>query len=297
MGKRIRLMLMMLIVLLATTLTAVRAQAKPFRVAAVAPSAKNDLAFSQSMFDALVAVQKEMGEDKFQFDFQDGTFVVDDAAAALRDWASSGNYDLLIAHGSQFGSVIQELAPEFPKISFAWGTDVNTFDQPNVFAYTVAADEGGFVNGTLAALMTKSGVIGVIGPIEVGDAKAYVDGFVKGAAAAKPDVKVNVTYTGDFGNVSLATEAANALVANGADILTGTAQLVVGPIAVAQEKGLRWFGSQSNQSSLAGATGVLYQVYHWEVALDDMIKSIQGGTLGGQAFTLDLKNGGIVMET
>lgn len=297
MSKRIRLMLVLLVVMLATTLTVVKAQDKPFRVAAVAPSAKNDLAFSQSMFDALTAVQQEMGEDKFQFDFQDGTFVVDDAAAALRDWASSGNYDLLIAHGSQFGSVIQELAPEFPDIAFAWGTDVNTFDLPNVFAYTVAADEGGYVNGTLAALMTKTGILGVVGPIEVGDAKAYVDGFVKGAKATKPDVVVNVTYTGDFGSVPLATEAANALVANGADILTGTAQLVVGPIAVAQEKGLRWFGSQANQSSLAGDTGVLYQVYHWEVALDEMIASIQGGTLGGTSFTLDLKNGGIVMET
>jgi basic membrane protein A len=290
-------MLVLLVVVLATTITAVKAQDEPFRVAAVAPSAKNDLAFSQSMYDALLAVQTEMGEDKFQFDFQDGTFVVDDAAAALRDWASSGNYDLVIAHGSQFGSVIEELAPEFPDVSFAWGTDVNTFDLPNVFAYTVAADQGGFVNGTLAALMTETNVIGVIGPIEVGDAKAYIDGFVKGAKAANPDITVNVTYTGDFGSVPLATEAANTHVANGADILTGTAQLVVGPIAVAQEKGLRWFGSQANQSSLAGDTGVLYQVYHWEVALDEMIASIQSGTLGGTSFVLDLKNGGIVMET
>jgi basic membrane protein A and related proteins len=297
MNKRIRFTLLLVILLLGTALTVQAQGATPFRVAVVAPSAKNDLAFSQSMYDALNAVQAEMGQDKFQFDFQDGTFVVDDAAAALRDWASSGNYNLVIAHGSQFGPVVEELAPEFPDVSFAWGTDVNTFNQPNVFAYTVAADEGGIVNGTLAALMTKTNVIGVVGPIEVGDAKAYVDGFVKGAKATNPDVTVNVTYTGDFGNVSLATEAAKALVANGADILTGTAQLVVGPIAVAQEDGLRWFGSQANQSSLAGATGVMYQVYHWEVALKDMITSIQGGTLGGTAFTLDLKNGGIVMET
>ena len=141
---------------------------------------------------------------------------VDDAAVALREWASSGDYDLVIAHGSQFGSVIEELAPEFPDVSFAWGTDVNTFDLPNVFAYTVAADQGGYVNGTLAALMSKSGILGVIGPIEVGDAKAYVDGFAAGAKATKPDITVNITYTGDFGNVQLATEAANALVANGA---------------------------------------------------------------------------------
>ena len=35
-----------------------------FRVAAVAPSATNDLAFSQSMYDALMAIQMQMGEDQ-----------------------------------------------------------------------------------------------------------------------------------------------------------------------------------------------------------------------------------------
>lgn len=297
MNKRTRCILLIAVVLFASVWTAVKAQDEPFRVAAVAPSARNDLAFSQSMYDALIAIQAEMGEDKFQFDFQEGTFVVDDAAVALRDWASSGNYDLVIAHGSQYGSIIEQLAPEFPEVSFAWGTDVNTFGLDNVFAYTAAADQGGYVNGVLAALTTQSGVIGVVGPIEVGDAKAYVDGFVAGAKAAKPDVTVNVNYIGSFSDVPLATEAAKAFVANDADVLTGSAQMVVGAIAVAQESGAKWFGTQASQSELAGDAGVLFQVYHWEVVLRDIIASIQSGTLGGESYTITLQNGGLVMET
>ena len=46
-----------------------------FRVAALMPSAINDLAFSQSMYDGLVAVQEAMGEDAFQFDIQDSTYI------------------------------------------------------------------------------------------------------------------------------------------------------------------------------------------------------------------------------
>ena len=289
--------ILVLILLLGSVLSITKAQdAKPFRVAAVAPSAKNDLAFSQSMYDALVAVQTEMGEDNFQFDFQEGTFVVEDAAAALREWASSGDYDLVIAHGSQYGSVIEELAPEFPEVSFAWGTDVNTFGLDNVYAYTVAAEQGGYINGAIAATMTKTKNIGVIGPIEVGDAKQYVDGFKVGVKAVDPEVAVNVTYIQSFSDVPLATEAANTLIANGADVLTGTAQMVVGPIAVATEKGLPWFGTQSSQAELAGDSGVTFQVYHWEVALKDIISEIQEGTLGGEAYTLDLDNGGLVMQ-
>ncbi|HUN05936.1 MAG TPA: BMP family protein [Aggregatilineales bacterium] len=294
MNKRVMsLVLMVLAALLIGLLPSVSAQ-DVFRVAAVAPSATNDLAFSQSMFDALTKIDAEMG-DAFEFVFQDGTFVVDDAAVALREWAASGEYDLIIAHGSQYGAIVEELAPEFPETSFAWGTDQNTFGLPNVFAYTAAAGEGGFLNGAMAAMMSKSGIIGVVGPIEVGDAKLYVDGFVAGAAAIRPDVQVQVTYIQSFSDVPLATEAANTFVANGADVLTGTAQMVVGPIAVAKENGIPWFGTQSSQAELSEASGVMFQVYRWDVVLMDMIASIQGGTLGGESYTLTLANGGLQM--
>ena len=58
--------------------------AKPFRVAVVTPSATNDLAFSQSMWDALLVIQGEMGEENFEIAISDNLFVVEDAAAALR---------------------------------------------------------------------------------------------------------------------------------------------------------------------------------------------------------------------
>ncbi len=292
---KIRTVLLVVCALLLSVIPAVRAQDDVFRVAAVAPSATNDLAFSQSMFDALTLIDEEMG-DAFEFVFQDGTFVVDDAAVALRDWAASGEYDLIIAHGSQYGAILEELAPEFPEVSFAWGTDVNTFGLENVYAYTAAAEEGGFINGVLAASISQSGVIGVVGPIEVGDAKAYIDGFQSGATYANPDVEVLVTYIQSFSDVPLATEAAAAHVANGADVLTGSAQMVVGPIAVAQENELAWFGTQSSQADLAAESGVSFQVYRWDVILRDMIENIGGGVLGGEAYVLTLENGGLEIQ-
>src|SRR5215208_6757464 len=106
---------------------------KPFRVAVILPSASNDLAFSQSMYDALIRVQNEMGgPEKMDFVYSQGMFVLDDAETAIRVYASRG-YDLVIAHGSQYGPSIQKLAPEFPKTSFAWGTTTETFNLKNVF--------------------------------------------------------------------------------------------------------------------------------------------------------------------
>ena len=68
--------------------------AEPFRVAVVMPSAINDLAFSQSMYDALLSVQETMGgAEAFELVYSENMFVVDDAAAAIRDYASQG-FDL-----------------------------------------------------------------------------------------------------------------------------------------------------------------------------------------------------------
>jgi basic membrane protein A len=267
-----------------------------FQVAVVMPSSINDLAFSQSMYDALLRIQEWMGgEEAMEFVYSDGMFVVDDAAAAMRDYAAQG-YDLVIGHGSQYGSSLQEIAPDFPETSFAWGTTVDTFGMDNVFAYEAASDEGGYVNGVMAATLSQSGVLGVVGPIETGDAKLYVDGFVAGAEATNPDIQVNVNYIGSFSDVALASEAANTHLSAGADVLTGTAQMVVGAIGVAEEEGALWFGTQSNQTELAPSIVVANQVYHWEVVLKDMINMIADGTYGGQSFVIDLANGGEVME-
>jgi len=270
----------------------------PFRVAVVMPSAINDLAFSQSMYDALEAIKGEMGADNFEFAKSENMFVVDDAASALRDYASEG-YDLVIAHGSQYGSSLQEIAPDFPETSFAWGTTVDTFtDQgiDNVYAYEARSEEGGYVNGVIAASLTESGVLGVVGPIETGDAKLYVDGFIAGAKATDPEVDVNVNYIGSFSDVALASAAAETHVQAGADQLTGTAQMVVGAIGVAEENGIAWYGTQSNQTSLAPSIVVANQVYDWTVVLDEIINNIKEGTLGGEAYALTLENGGLVME-
>lgn len=270
----------------------------PFRVAVVMPSAINDLAFSQSMYDALEAIQNEMGADNFEFDKSDNMFVVDDAASALRDYASEG-YNLVIAHGSQYGGSLQEIAPDFPETSFAWGTTVDTFTEQginNVYAYEARSEQGGYVNGVIAASLSESGVLGVVGPIETGDAKLYVDGFVAGAMATNPDVDVNVNYIGSFSDVALASAAAETHVQAGADQLTGTAQMVVGAIGVAEENSVSWFGTQSNQSSLAPSIVVANQVYDWTVVLDEIISNVKSGVMGGEAFALTLANGGLVME-
>ncbi|RPI87917.1 MAG: BMP family ABC transporter substrate-binding protein [Chloroflexi bacterium] len=269
------------------------------RVAVVMPSTINDAAFSQSMYEGLKTIQTEMGgEDSMELAYSENMFNVPDAAAALRDYATQG-YDLVIAHGSQYGTSLQQIAPDFPETSFAWGTSLNTFQADginNVFAYQAEAQEGGYVLGTIAALMSESGIIGISGPVEAGDAKLYVDGFQAGVLATKPDATVNVTYTGSFSDVSLMAAAAETHIAAGADMLTGSSQSVVGAIGIAKDQNAFWFGTQWDQTSLAPTAVVASQVYDWTGILDDMISSRQAGVLGNKSYTLTFKNGGLIIQ-
>src|SRR5260221_1692891 len=76
------------------------ALAKQFKIAVVAPSAKNDLAWTQSIYDALVKVQTEAGRKaKLALTISENLFNVPAAQAAIRDYASQA-YELVIPHGT-----------------------------------------------------------------------------------------------------------------------------------------------------------------------------------------------------
>lgn len=264
-----------------------------FKVAIIAPSASNDLAFTQSMVDAANKLKEDgvIGEVAVT----DGAFVVEDAAVAIRDYATQG-YNLVIAHGSQYGGSLQEIAPDFPEVSFAWGTAADTFGLSNVFSYEAASDQGGEVMGMMAAALSQSANVGIVGPIEVGDAKLYVDGFAAGVKAQNPAAVVNINYIDSFSDVALASEAAQSLISAGADVLSGTAQMTVGAVGVAKTEGVPWFGTQSNQTSLAPEIVVASQVYHWENMLEDWVEKIGDGTLGGELYKITFANEGLVIE-
>lgn len=290
-----KLVLLILVVALLSMGGMTLAQDGPFRVAIVMPSSITDISWSQAIYDGLVEVQTAMGgEGALEIAYTEGMFDVAAAAETLRGYAEDG-YDLVIAHGTQYGTSLFDMAADFPETSFAWGTATDTgvdAGLTNIYAYEASAEEGGYVNGVMAALMTDANAIGVVGPVEAGDALLYINGFIQGVEATNPDVELLVAYTGSFSDVAAGTDVANTHIAAGADVLTGTSQMVVGAIEAIQTEGGYWFGTQSDQSPEWPDAVVVSQVYNWAPVLTDMIERIQGGELGGVAYNLTLENGG-----
>ena len=160
-----RLTLTCLVVAHALLAQVVSAQ-NQIRVALVAPSSINDLSWSQSIYTSLLELQEELGgEANLLVSYSEAMSSVSAASETLRGYAEDG-FDLIIAHGTQYGTSIFDMAPEFQDTSFAWGTATDTgVDRGigNVYAYLAAADQGGYVNGVMAAHLTETNVIGAIG--------------------------------------------------------------------------------------------------------------------------------------
>jgi basic membrane protein A len=263
------------------------------RIALVLPSTIDDLAWSQSMYEGILDVQDALGEDRVEFEYSERLGNPVDAGAAIRQYADQG-FDLVIAHGSQYQSVLDEIAPDYPETSFAYGTGFQT--RENVFAYDPLAQQGAYLQGMMAGMMTESNIIGIVGPVEAGDAIKYNQGFQQGVEAVNPNATLRIAYTGDFGDIAKAGELAKAHMDAGADLLTGTAQQTVGAIrAVAEREGVYWLSNDMDQSSLAPDTVLSSQTYDWQQVVQQMIDYREEGTLGGEHLTLSLANGTIQM--
>jgi basic membrane lipoprotein Med (substrate-binding protein (PBP1-ABC) superfamily) len=290
-----RSFLVLSVLALLTVGLCVGSSAAQFKVAVILPSAINDGEWSQGLYDSLTELVAEYGAANFAFAYSENMWNVADAGVAMRDYAAEG-YNLIIAHGGQYGNSLMEVAADYRNTSFAIGTDGAPFvalGAPNVFGYDASADQVGYVVGELAGKLSQSGVIGLVNPIDSGDVAAYEDGFIAGAKAARPDITVLSVWTGSYSDSALASEAAQTMVAAGADILTGTSQAVVSAMDVARANGALWFGMRIDQSYLAPDTVALSCVYDWKVFLRPMIAAIKSGVKGGQLMDLNLANGGL----
>ena len=265
--------------------------AQRVKIALILPSGKDDLAWSQGMYEGVLAVQKELGEANCEVKVSENLTKPTEASKAIRDYATR-KFDVVLAHGSQFQNTVLEIAKEFPDITFAYGAGFQT--ATNVYAYDPQAQMGGYVMGMVAAYLTKSKIVGIVGPAQAGDAAKYNIGFKAGVASVNPNIKVLESYTGSFDDVSKAREIARAHMDKGADLLTGTAQQSTGALQAAAERpGVLWLSNEMDQSSLAPNTVLMAQVYSWKDIVKTMVDNRGKGIRGGQMLSLDLTNGRI----
>ena len=212
-----------------------------------------------------------------------------DGEAAFTDYASQG-YDLVIGHGFQFGDPAVRVSDRFPNTKFM-AIESNVHSK-NAASYVMACEEAGYLMGMLAASMTKTGKIGMVGGFEQPSIVKVVEAYKLGAAAVNPGVQVFEAYVSSFTDVALGKEAAIAMADRGADVLSHVAnQAGTGVIKAAEERGLLATGDSYDQNSIAPATVMCSTIYSVPMLVLNAVEKVKNGTYEGGVFYLGMQDG------
>jgi basic membrane protein A len=210
----------------------------------------------------------------------------------LRQMADAG-YNPIIGVGFAYSDSVDAVSDEYKDINFAV---VDGFDptpekdgssnNPNVAYLGFAENEGSFLVGVAAAETTKSDHIGFVGGVHVDLIKKFEAGYIAGAQAVDPNIKVDVQYIeesdlGGFNDPAGGKAAAAAMYDNGADVVfhaAGASGSGVFDAAVDAGEGMWAIGVDGDQYGSASAaqkphilTSMLKRV---DVATYDMITSV-----------------------
>lgn len=216
-----------------------------FRVALLTPGPVSDAGWNASAFEGLQLIKSKLGAEtalvqtKSPADFED----------AFRDFASRG-FDLIFAHGFEYTDEAIKVAQQFPNTYFVVSSGSES--SRNVASLSFNVDQATYVEGVLAGGISKTGVVGAIGGIELPAIKLFFDGFKQGFLAAQPKGRILISYTGNFDDVGAAKEAALAQISQGADVLIHNADAAgLGVFVAAGQAHVLAFGAFTNQNNVA----------------------------------------------
>ncbi len=219
-------------------------QAKPFKVALLTPGPVSDAGWNAAAFDGLQLIEKHLGAETAlvqttsPVDFED----------AFRDFGGRG-FDLIFAHGFEYTDTAIKVAKLFPHTTIV--VTSGSASSSNVASLTFKIEEAAYVLGVLAGGITKTGVAGAVGGIELPSIRLTFEGFRRGFVSTHPGGRVLISYTGSFEDVGAAKEAALAQVSQGADILFHNADAAgLGVFQAAEQSRIYAFGSNRNQNDV-----------------------------------------------
>lgn len=264
------------------------ARPEKLKVALLLPGSIGDAGWNANAYKGLQQIQAEGYETAYT-----ESIPIPDIEAAFRGYAEQG-YNLIIGHGFEFGEPALKVAPDFPNTFFhvSGKAPPNVTIPKNVGFLDQQEFQGAYLCGVLAGLMTKSNKIGYVGGMEIPPQLANLAAFTTGARSVNPNVQILGVLTGTFEDPEKGREAAQAQIANGADIIMQTADSTgMGAIQLAKEKGVYIIGYGGDQSEMAPDLFLTSLVVDNPKAIALQVDRINQGTFGGSVWVAGIKEG------
>jgi basic membrane protein A len=258
-----------------------------FSVALLTPGPVSDAGWNAAAFDGLQLIKRTLGAQTAMVqttspaDFED----------AMRDFAARG-FNVVFAHGFEYTDTALKVARSFPKTIFI--VTSGSGSSGNVSSVSFKIEEGAYVEGALAGAMSKTGIVGCIGGIELPAIRLTFNGFKKGLLSTRHDGRVLVSFTGSFDDVGAAKEAALAQISQGADLLFHDADAAgLGVFQAAHQKGIFAFGANRNQNDIIPDTVLASAVTYIPKAFLSIATEIKAGSFRPGMIELGMKDGDV----
>ena len=257
------------------------------KVGLILAGPKNDQSSNQDVFEKVSAAAEKSGSKLSVSE----SVPPSNAPQIMRSLAQQG-YGIVGAMGAEYQKAAEQVAPAFPKVKFIvlYGAPTTV---PNVSSVSFDPFSTTYVDGVAAALMSKTGKIGIISGEDSDVFQKLVSGVKQGVASQRKDGQVKVVFSGDYSDAQKNKEASQTLIDGGTDVLMG--YLDAGAAVMAKT-------AQSNGKYVVGLTGDMHDIAPkavitsgitdiGRILADTITKAQQGDFKGGQQQLFGLKDG------
>ncbi|MGC5779766.1 BMP family ABC transporter substrate-binding protein [Methylobacterium sp. NFXW15] len=214
-----------------------------------------------------------------------------DSERAIEKLARSG-MGLIFTTSFGFMEPTLKVARKFPKVKFEHATGYKRAD--NVSTYSARFYEGRYVCGKIAAKLSKTGTVGYIASFPIPEVVSGINAFMLGAQSVNPNIKVKIVWVNTWFDPGKEAEAAKALLAQGADILSQHTDSAA-PLQEAEKQGKLAFGQSSDQYRFAPKAQLTSIVDDWNGYVIAEAKAVLDGTWKSHDTWGGIKDGMVVL--
>ncbi len=271
---------------LATTASAADKQ----KICFVYVGSKTDGGYSEGHDRGRQELEKALG-DKIETAYLENIPEGPDAERGIERMARSG-CALIFSTSFGFMDATLKVAQKFPDVKFEHATGYKSAE--NMANYNARFYEGRYIEGQLAAKMSKAGVAGYITSFPIPEVVMGVNAFMLGAQSINPDFKVKIVWANTWFDPGKEADAAKALADQGVDILVQHTDTTA-PMQVAEERGIHAFGQASDMIAAGPKAQLTAIVDTWGAYYIKRVNALLDGTWKSESIWDGLKDGILTM--
>lgn len=263
---------------------------KKFSMAVVTSSSPTDLSWTAAAYDGMMFIKQKYNATVDMTEYVSYA----DAERVVRDYAARG-FTMVFAWGLQYEDAVVAVAPEYPNTFFMVSAGQNHPDLKNVISFSFAREQGSYVIGYIAALLSKTNFVASIAGWDYPDVLMGHEAYKLGARTAVPGIKATTLYAQTWSDPVKGKELANSLIQAGADFIWAQSDLTNrGIIDACREAKVKMAYTDYDAWVLAPEIMITSVTINMSRVMDFGVQGILSGNFKGGEFWRPGMNEGVI---